>query len=207
MGLFRSKFDKLTREDVVNAICQLETESQRIEEELEQKQARIDELMAKGKTEKNRQTKLFYAKKINALQAEREEDVKRAMYIMYNVCLLNKLKTAIDDNQFFKTSSKMSLGGLLSDQKGLAKFLNKALNTRIAAEDVLTAADETFAMVEEAYEKNESIYGVNEADDQLLAMFETEEAVDGDMDMFAEHAEEKKAVAETSSSDSTDDDK
>lgn len=126
---------------------------------------------------------------------------------MYNVRLLNKLKTAIDDNQFFKTSSKMSLGGLLSDQKGLAKFLNKALNTRIAAEDVLTAADETFAMVEEAYEKNESIYGVNEADDQLLAMFETEEAVDGDMDMFAEHAEEKKAVAETSSSDSTDDDK
>lgn len=207
MGLFKSKFDKLTREQVVDAICKLETESQRIEEELEEKQKRIDELMAKGKVEKNRQTKLFYAKRINALQAEREESVKRAMYIMYNVRLLNKLKTAIDDNQFFKMSSKMSLGGLLSDQKGLAKFLNKALDTRIAAEDVLTAADETFTMVEEAYEKNESIYGVNEADDQLLAMFETEDAVDSDVDMFAEHTEEKKLATETTSADSGDDDK
>lgn len=189
MGLFRSKFDKLTREEVVDAICKLEKESQKIEEELVEKQKKIDELMAKGRTETNREIKLFYAKKINALKAEREESVKRAMYIMYNVRLLNKLKNAIDDNQFFKNSSKMSLGGLLADQKGLAKFLNKTLNTRIAAEDVLTAADETFTMVEEAYESNEGIYGMNEQDDQLLAMFETEEAVAADDDMFAEPEE------------------
>lgn len=189
MGLFRSKFDKLTREEVVDAICKLEKESQKIEEELVEKQKKIDELMAKGRTETNREIKLFYAKKINALKAEREESVKRAMYIMYNVRLLNKLKNAIDDNQFFKNSSKMSLGGLLADQKGLAKFLNKTLNTRIAAEDVLTAADETFNMVEEAYESNEGIYGMNEQDDQLLAMFETEEAVAADDDMFAEPEE------------------
>ena len=192
MGLFRSKFDKLTREEVVDAICKLEKESQKIEDELVEKQKKIDELMAKGRTETNREIKLFYAKKINALKAEREESVKRAMYIMYNVRLLNKLKNAIDDNQFFKTSTKMSLGGLLADQKGLAKFLNKTLNTRIAAEDVLTAADETFTMVEEAYESNEGIYGMSEQDDQLLAMFETEEAVAADADMFAEPEETPK---------------
>lgn len=197
MGLFRSKFDKLTREEVVDAICKLEKESQRIEDELVEKQKKVDELMAKGRTETNREIKLFYAKKINALKAEREESVKRAMYIMYNIRLLNKLKSAIDDNQFFKNSSKMSLGGLLADQKGLAKFLNKTLNTRIAAEDVLTSADETFTMVEEAYESNEGIYGMNEQDDQLLAMFETEEAVAADEDMFAEAEAKPKADTDT----------
>ncbi len=194
MGLFRSKYDKLTREEVVDAICQLEKESQRIEDELVEKQKKIDELMAKGRTETNREIKLFYAKKINALKTEREDSVKRAMYLMYNIRLLNKLKSAIDDNKFFKTSSKMSLGGLLADQRGLAKFLNKTLDTRIAAEDVLTAADETFAMVEDAYEQNGAIYGKSEDDDRLLAMFETEEAVADDEEMFAERVEPAPAV-------------
>ena len=211
MGLFRSKYDKLTREEVVDAICQLEKESQRIEDELTEKQKKIDELMAKGRAETNREIKLFYAKKINALKTEREDSVKRAMYLMYNIRLLNKLKSAIDDNKFFKTSSKMSLGGLLADQRGLAKFLNKTLDTRIAAEDVLTAADETFAMVEDAYEQNGAIYGKSDEDDRLLAMFETEEAVAADEDMFAEHTAPAPAVdvadADHADTDGNDNDK
>lgn len=176
-GLFKSKFDKLTREDVVDAICQLEKESQDIETELEEKQKNIDALMEKGRKSTDQQLKLFYAKKINSLKADREQSVKRAMYLMYNIQLLNKLKSAIDDNSFFAKSSKVSLGNLLSDQKGLAKFLNKALNTRVEAEDVLTSADETFREIESAYDQNDSIYGVSSADDALLAMFETEDAI------------------------------
>lgn len=186
MGLFRNKYDKLTREEVVDSICKLEKEMQNIENELIEKQKQVDALMVKGKQETNKEIKLFYAKRINALKAEREQSVQRAMYLMYNVQLLNKLKAAIDDNQFFKNSSKVSLGNLLADQKGLAKFLNKTLNTRVAAEDVLTTADETFRAVEDAYEKNGSIYGMNEQDDALLAMFETEETVADEQAMYSE---------------------
>lgn len=186
MGLFRNKYDKLTREEVVDSICKLEKEMQNIENELVEKQKQVDALMVKGKQETNKEIKLFYAKRINALKAEREQSVQRAMYLMYNVQLLNKLKAAIDDNQFFKNSSKVSLGNLLADQKGLARFLNKTLNTRVAAEDVLTTADETFRAVEDAYEKNGSIYGMNEQDDALLAMFETEEAVADEQAMYSE---------------------
>ena len=185
MGLFfKSKYDKLTREEVVEAICQLEKESQDMETGLEDKQKKIDELMAKGRTSTDQQLKLLYAKKINAIKAEREQDVKRIMYLMYNTQMLQKLKNAIDDNRFFKNSSKMSLGNLLADQKGLAKFLNKTLNTRINAEDVLTSADETFREIEEAYEQNDTIYGMNSADDALLAMFETEDAVADEQAMY-----------------------
>lgn len=183
---FKNKYDKLTREEVVDAICKLEKETQSIEDGLIEKKKQIDELMAKGKTETDKQIKLFYAKRINSIKAEREQSVQRAMYLMYNVQLLNKLKASIDDNQFFKNTSKVSLGNLLADQKGLAKFLNKTLNTRVAAEDVLTSADETFKAVEDAYEKNGTIYGMNEQDDALLAMFETEEMVADEQAMYSE---------------------
>lgn len=191
MWPFKSKYDKLTREEVVDAICKLEQESKAIEDGLGAKQQQIDDLMKKGKAEKSKEVKLFYAKKINSLKAEREQSVQRAMYLMYNTQLLQKLKTAIDDNQFFKNTSKASLGNLLADQKGLAKFLNKTLGTRVAAEDVLTSADETFRAVEDAYEKNESIYGMSSQDDALLAMFETEEQVEAEQEMFAENPEKK----------------
>lgn len=184
MWHFKSKYDKLTREETVDAICKLEKELQGIEDGLVEKQKQIDELMAKGKKETNREIKLFYAKRINSLKAEREQSVQRAMYLMYNIQLLNKLKSAIDDNQFFKNSAKISLGNLLADQNGLAKFLNKTLNTRVAAEDVLTSADETFRCVEEAYEKNETIYGMSSQDDALLAMFETEETVNEEQELY-----------------------
>lgn len=183
MWPFKSKYEKLTREEVVDAICKLEKESQNFEDGLIAKQSQIDALMARGKKETNKEVRLFYAKKINALKSEREQGVQRAMYLMYNIQLLNRLKNAIDDNQFFKSSAKISLGNLLADQKGLAKFLNTTLNTRVAAEDVLTSADETFKNIEDAYEKNGTIYGMNDSDDALLAMFETEDMVSGEQEM------------------------
>ena len=186
MWPFKSKFDKLTREEVVSAICSLETESKQIEDSVGVLKQQIDELMTKGKAETDRSLKLYYAKKINALKAEREQCIQRLMYIMYNVSLLNKLKSAIDDNQMFKNTTKMSLANLLADQKGLAKFLNKALGTRVEAEDVLTSADETFRAISEVYEASSEIYGISEKDDELLAMFEEQEQLEAEQEMTDE---------------------
>lgn len=185
MWLFKSKYDKLTREDVVDAICKLEKEANGIEDEITSFQQKIDGLIDKGKKETSRDIRLFYAKKINSLKEERVQNVQRAMYLMYNIQLLNKLKRAIDDNQFFAKTSKVSLSSLLGDQKGLAKFLNKALNVRISAEQILTDADETFKNIEDTYEKNDAIYGVQQNDDELLGMFELEEQLQ-DVELFGE---------------------
>lgn len=195
MWPFKSKYDKLTREDVVDAICKLEKESNSIEEEIMSFQQKVDELVSKGKKETSRDIRLFYAKKMNSFKAERAQNVQRAMYLMYNIQLLNKLKRAIDDNQFFAKTSKVSLGNLLGDQKGLAKFLNKALNIRISAEQVLTEADETFKNIEDAYEKNESIYGIQQSDDELLGMFETEAQVE-DEQFFSESSTKENTIEE-----------
>lgn len=184
MWPFKSKYDKLTREEVIDSICTLEKELKMIESDVGEKKKQINLFLGKGKSETDRSIKLFYAKRINSIKAERELNVQRAMYLLYNIGLLNKLKNAIDDNQFFKNTNRVSLKNLLADQKGLAKFLNKTLNTRVSSEDVLTAADDTFRVVEEAFEKNSAIYGKNENDDDLLAMFETEEAVLAEEEMY-----------------------
>ena len=181
MWPFKSKFDKLKREDVVDAICNLEKQESDLESAIEERARTIEELLAKGRKESNRELKLFYAKKITTLREENQTDVQRAMYLMYNTKLLRKLKTTIDDNEFFVRTGKVSLGNLLADQKGLAQFLNKALGTKVRSEQVLTAADDTWNEVQSGYEANERIYGVNEHDDELLAMFETGEQLEGEL--------------------------
>ncbi len=185
MWPFKSRYDKLKREEVVDAICTLEKQEADIESGIVERAKQIETLMEKGKQEKSREIKLFYAKKITDLKEENQADVKRGMYLLYNVKLMRKLKAAIDDNTFFANTGKVSLGNLLADQRGLAVFLNKALNTKVQGENVLTAADDTWMEVQSGYVENERIYGVGNHDDELLAMFETEKQLDDERDMSA----------------------
>ena len=176
----KNKFKKLKKQEVTDAIYKLEKQEQIIEDGLLDKQEEIQSLLERGKKEKSYELRLFYAKKINHLKQQSQQDIQRGMYLLYNVRLLNKLKDAIEDKEFYVSSAQMSLGNLLKDQKGLAQFLNQALNTKIAAEDVLTSADETFCDVESAYEPSKQIYGQTQTDDQLLAVFEDEEIMSND---------------------------
>ena len=176
-SLFKGKYDRIKREEVVDAIVKLQSEEAQVEERVRDARAQIEALMAQGREEKDMQMRLFLAKKINYLKEEQKQNMQRATYLLYNVHLLNRLKSAIDDKQFFSNSMGAPLNSLLADQRALAQFLNKALNTRVAAENVLTEADETFNDVLSAYEENEKIYGVNKSDDELLAVFETGDAL------------------------------
>lgn len=174
MCFFKNKFEKLTRQDVVEAIINLENESAVIDKKLVESQSSIDEMMEKGKKEKSRDMKLYYAKRINALKEERQANIKRVTYLMYNITLLNKLKNTIDDNDFFAKTSKINFNNLLADQKGLANFLNSALGNKVNAENVLTQASDIFDETNSLIEENQAIYGKNEKEDELLSIFELE---------------------------------
>lgn len=182
----RNKFKNLNRADLVNSICELERQERTVEAEVYQKIKEIDALMDKGKKEKNKDLQLFYAKKISHLQEEKQVCMERGMYLLYNIRLMNKLKDAYDSNSFFKTQTKVPLSELLQDQKGLAKFLNKALETRIASEDVLTNADELFTEVQAAYDVNEPIYGIGKNEDEILTMFEKENQLADEQELMQE---------------------
>ena len=189
----KDKYSKLTREEVTDAIFELEKELKTLEDSILSSAKEISVMMQRGAQEKDRSTKLFIAKKINMMKADREQNEKRAMYLMYNIQMLGKLRQAIDDNKFFGDKAKGSLNSLLADQQGLAQFLNQALQTKVAAENVLTDADETFKEVAGLYEENATIYGKSDADDELLSMFETQESMmDGEINATA--SEEVKEV-------------
>ena len=180
----RNKFKNLNREDLVNSICELERQERTVEAEVLQKIKEIDALMEKGKKEKSRDLQLFYAKKIAHLNEEKSSCMERGMYLLYNIRLMNKLKEAYDSNTFFKTQTKVPLSELLADQKRLARFLNKALETRIASEDVLTSADELFTEVQSAYEVSQPIYGIGKTEDEILTMFEKENALTEEQELL-----------------------
>ncbi len=195
----RNKFKNLKREDLVNSICELERQERTAEAEVYQKIKEIDALVDKGKKEKNKDLQLFYAKKIAHLNEEKQTSMERGMYLLYNIRLMNKLKDAFDSNTFFKTQTKVPLSELLADQKKLAKFLNKALETRISSEDVLTSADELFTEVQSAYEVSEPIYGIGKTEDEILSMFEKEAQTEEEKEISQEKSEpvkKKKAKME-----------
>lgn len=173
MWLFgRNKFKKLNREDLVNSICELERQERTVEAEIFQHVKEIDALMEKGKKEASKDLQLLYAKKIGHLNEQKDACMQRGMYLLYNIRLMEKLKDAYDSNTFFKTQTKVPLNELLKDQTGLAKYLNKALQTRVKSEDVLTNADELFTEVKSAYDISKPIYGVNKEEDEVLSIFE-----------------------------------
>ncbi len=188
----RNKFKNLNREDLVNSICELERQERTAEAEVLQKVKEIDALMEKGKKEKSKDLQLFYAKKIAHLNEEKQTCMERGMYLLYNIRLMNKLKDAYDSNNFFKTQTKVPLSELLKDQKRLAKFLNKALVTRVASEDVLTSADELFEEVQSAYEVSEPIYGIGKTEEEILSMFEKENQLSDENELLEEKPSENK---------------
>lgn len=198
----KNRFKKLNREDLVNSICELERQERTVEAEVYQKIKEIDALINKGKKEKSRDLQLFYAKKISHLNEEKQTCMERGMYLLYNIRLMNKLKEAYDSNTFFKTQTKVPLSELLKDQKGLAKFLNKALVTRVASEDILTNADELFTEVQSAYDVSQPIYGIGQSEEDILTMFEQEQILSEENELSEdkvvakEKAKKKKAKLE-----------
>lgn len=197
----RNRFEKLTREEVVEAIIALGREESAIESELADKKREIEKLTEEAKRETDRNLKLLKVKKINFARSEIEDLTKRAMYLMYNERMMKKLKAAIDDNKFFAKSAGAPLNAMLSDQKSLAEFLNKTLNTRVRAEEVLTSSDELWQEINDSYIENETIYGTSFDDDKLLAVFEAENQADAELGVtspeeFAPKADKAQAEAD-----------
>ncbi|MCL2861601.1 MAG: hypothetical protein FWE22_04225 [Firmicutes bacterium] len=167
------KLNKLTRDEVIDAMLDLNEKEYIIEHRLKTLRKDINVLMERGKTEDDRSSKILLAKRINILKEEKETLIEQAMFIMYNLQLLGKLKNAIDNKNFTAKVGSMKLNNMLSNHKDLAKFLNKALKNKIKEQDILTKADAVFNKVGDAFGRKETIYGVNAKDEDLLKVFET----------------------------------
>ena len=183
----RNKFKKLKREEVVDAIIELTKQQADLENGVLTKSEEVDKLMERGKKEKNRDIKLLCAKKVTSLREEIKRDTNRAAYLLYNIKLMEKLKAAIDDNQFVNNTTKLPLNKLLGDQKALSAFLQDAIQNRTSAEEALVSADQMFDTYEQSANADTSpIYSANKSDDELLAMFEMQDQLDSEAEIDAD---------------------
>lgn len=173
MCLFMNKFDKLTREEVVDTICLLEREEEETELNIKALTDKIKQMMDEGKTMTDALSRTLLVKKITLLNEKRERAIRQAMYILYNLRLSERLKDAIDDKSLVNRIKSLRSIKYFKDHRALALYLNKALKTKIKEEDVLTEADDTFMAIEQMYHDNMQIYGIsNITEDKLLAFFE-----------------------------------
>ena len=183
----RNKFKKLKREEVVDAIIELTKQQEDLENGVLTKSEEVDKLMERGKKEKNRDIKLLCAKKVTSLREEIKRDTNRAAYLLYNIKLMEKLKAAIDDNQFVNNTTKLPRNKLLGDQKALSAFLQDAIQNRTSAEEALVSADQMFDTYEQSANADTSpIYSANKSDDELLAMFEMQDQLDSEAEIDAD---------------------
>jgi len=173
MGLFNKK--RFKRDEVVKAIIELESKINILETKIDQNDNERNILLQKGSDTTDRNKRLMIAKKISFIDEDKQESIKQVMILLYNLNLSKKLKNAIESNEFSTKIDSSQIYKMLSDQKKLAKFLNKALNRRIKVEDMLTDTDELFKQVNENYQPNESIFGINQNDDELLSIFEQQD--------------------------------
>jgi len=175
MCIFKNKFEKLTREEVIDTICSLERDEALAEESIALYTEKIKNMMDEGKNMKDILQRTLLVKKITLESEKRERAMRQAMYLLYNLRLSIRLKDAIDDKSLVDRLKSIRSIKYFKDQRALALFLNKALNTKIKEENVLTDADDTFKVIEEMFSSNKQIYGIADInEDSLMAFFEEE---------------------------------
>ena len=170
----RKKFEKIDREEIVDAICSLEKEEKLIEDEIKVVSEQIKTMIDEGQKLDTTYDKIFLVKKISNENDRRVRLIKRGMFVLYNIKLTNRLKDAIDDNIIVNKVKSLSSFDYLKNQKELAIYLNELLNTKTKTEDILTESDDTIVEVEKMFLENTKIYGITDlSEDKLMAIFET----------------------------------
>ena len=190
MGLFGNRFNKIKRSDVVDAICDLEKQQKEILESINNHQKEVEDLMIKGRRERDRNMQLYMAKRITLLKKENANNTKRLQFVLSNISAMNQLKTALDDREFIKTNSKMPLNKMLNNPAELKSFLSKISNKKMAQEERLAENLSTFDEVEQEYIENETLYGSDTETDNILAMFEMGQQLDDEAGEGFETVEE-----------------
>ena len=188
MGFFdifkkKTKFDKISRTEVVDSIIQLEKQQESIVSSIEENNVTITGLFAKGKAEKDTNMRVFYAKNIENLKKNNAMYGKRLQFIATNMSAMYQLKSAMDDREFLSNNANISLNEMLKQPAQLSKFLNSVNATKMNSEESLESVLDTFDMAESAYVENDSIYGSSVGQQDILAMFD-EQAISDDVSAF-----------------------
>ena len=171
-----NKLEKLTESDIQSAILALEERAFNLAKEVEEKEKEIDVCKEKYKNSTIEAVKNFHIKQAESLLVEIEERTKMLSFLAYNSDLLGKLKQAINERDFYQSTSELT--SLMNDQAALSKFLINALETKKEAENNAITTKQIFDEVKNADTPNEEIYGMSSNQSSLAAQWAAEEEME-----------------------------
>jgi len=176
MGLFkRNPLKNVKREEVVDAIIELEKKKDELQDDIFIKEKQINQKLHRGKKSNSLSEKKLLANEVLMLQRQVKANQKRVGFIDQKIYVTEQIKLAIDDMEFAEYNSKSSLGKIFTNNKQLEKFITTVVDTKTFADHELLEQIELVDSIMGTYTEDDNLYGESKEVNDILSLMEDDD--------------------------------
>lgn len=171
MGIFgKNPFKKVKREEITQAILELEKKKDEYQDDIFIKEKYIKEKISQGKKAKTISEKKVLSSRVLALQNQVKAIQKKLSFMEKKIYLIEQVKLAIDDRDFNKYNQTTAIGKLLKDSNKLQSFLTEVVSDKELADRELLDQVDMVDNIMGSYQADDEIYGESEELDNIMAL-------------------------------------
>jgi hypothetical protein len=177
----KNKYKELTRDQVNDAIIELEKRREEIEEDILVNEQKMQDSIIQGKKAKDLNEKKMYSRRVRNLQKTNARKHKQIKLLEKKVGVLDRVKYVIDGKEFLQNSANSEIDFIFNDPEGLHEFMSETIGELDEMDQELDATLEMMDdLLDEEYEddmsedEEEILAVMMEDDDDSLAPEESE---------------------------------
>jgi hypothetical protein len=176
MGLFkRNPLKNIKREDVVDAIIDLEKKKDELQDDIFIKEKQVNQKLHRGKKSNSLSEKKLLANEVLMLQRQVKASQKRVGFIDKKIYVTEQIKLAIDDMEFAEYNNKSTVGKLFKNNNQLEKFLTDVVDMKTMADSELLEQIDLVDNIMGTYEEDDSLYGDSKEVNDILSLMEDDD--------------------------------
>lgn len=176
MGLFkRNPLKNIKREDVVDAIIELEKKKDELQDDIFIKEKQINNKLHRGKKSNSLSEKKLLANEVLMLQRQVKASQKRVGFIDKKIYVTEQIKLSIDDMEFAEYNNKSTIGKLFKNNNQLEKFLTNVVDTKTMADQDLMEQIDLVDSIMGTYTEEEGLYGDSKEVNDILSLMEDDD--------------------------------
>jgi hypothetical protein len=176
MGLFkRNPLKNVNRDDVVEAIIELEKKKDELQDDIFIKEKQINQKLHRGKKSNSLSEKKLLANEVMMLQRHVKASQKRVGFIDKKIYVTEQIKLAIDDMEFAEYNNKSTVGKLFKNNSQLEKFLTDVVDMKTVADSELLDQIDLVDGIMGTYEMDDNLYGESKEVNDILSLMEDDD--------------------------------
>jgi hypothetical protein len=176
MGLFkRNPLKNINREDVVEAIIELEKKKDELQDDIFIKEKQINQKLHRGKKSSSLSEKKLLANEVLMLQRQVKSSQKRVGFIDKKIYVTEQIKLAIDDMEFAEYNNKSTVGKLFKNNTQLERFLTDVVDMKTIADSELLEQIDLVDNIMGTYEEDDNLYGESKEVNDILSLMEDDD--------------------------------